>query len=196
MLDDLILLFFPFGFKYVFQLYSSGFPKSYGYRYHVTLCIGQQQSFTVCRTGFWVCAVLVLSVIMCYLYYFLDRVPFHQNFHHDTGSVMQIFDVFFVVSLNMLLSKFPVIWDAMKSIWHHCNIWFWNLVMQRLFTYHICQWFRKFERKSIVNTLYNLCTMTWNRLNESPLNWIPRLPVQSGNRIPRAFILDLFLDLF
>ena len=30
------------------------------------------------------CAVLVLSVIMCSFHYFLDRVLFHHDFHHDS----------------------------------------------------------------------------------------------------------------
>ena len=39
--------------------------SSYGYRYHVTLCIGHLHPITVYKTGFWVCIVLVTSVIMC-----------------------------------------------------------------------------------------------------------------------------------
>ena len=49
---------FQSGFKCTFQLYSSVFSMSwYGYRYHVTLCIGQQHSITVYRTGLG-CALL------------------------------------------------------------------------------------------------------------------------------------------
>ena len=49
---------------------------------HVILYIGQQYLITVYRTGFGVCAVLVLSVIRCSCYYFLDRIIFHHDFHH------------------------------------------------------------------------------------------------------------------
>ena len=45
----------------------------------MTLCIGQLQPITVYRTGFWVCPVLVLSVIVCSFYLFLDRGLFHCN---------------------------------------------------------------------------------------------------------------------
>ena len=77
--------FFLSGFKCSFQLYNSGFCISwYGYRYHMTLCIGQLHPITVCRTVVWVCAVLVLSVIMCSFYYFLDRILFHHEIHHDS----------------------------------------------------------------------------------------------------------------
>ena len=50
----------------------------------MALCIGQVHPITVYRTGFWVFAVLVLSVIMCSFYYFFDRVLFHHDFHHDS----------------------------------------------------------------------------------------------------------------
>ena len=49
----------------------------------MTLYIGQQHPITVYRTGFWVCVVLVLSVIRCSCYYFLDILLFHHDFHHD-----------------------------------------------------------------------------------------------------------------
>ena len=56
------------GFKCIFQKYSSGFSISqYGYKCHVTLCIGQLHPITVYMTVFWVCVVLVLSGIMCSL---------------------------------------------------------------------------------------------------------------------------------
>ena len=32
---------------------------------------------------FW-CVILVLSVIRCFCYYFLDRIIFHYDFHHDS----------------------------------------------------------------------------------------------------------------
>ena len=50
----------------------------------VTLYIGQLHPITVYRTVFGVCAVRVLSVIMCPLYYFLDTVLFRYDFHHDS----------------------------------------------------------------------------------------------------------------
>ena len=71
---------FLLSFKYIFQLYSSGLSiLGYGYRHHVTLCIGQLHLITVCRTGFRVCDVLVLSVSVCSFYLFLDRVLFYHD---------------------------------------------------------------------------------------------------------------------
>ena len=56
----------------------------------MSLCIGQVPPITVYRTvvffGFFMCAVLVLSVIMCSFYYFLDRVLFHHDFNHYSGD--------------------------------------------------------------------------------------------------------------
>ena len=73
------------GLKCTFQLYSPVFFISYyGYWYHVALYIGQLHPITVYRTGFWVCVVLVLSVIRCSFYNFLDRIIFHHDFHHDS----------------------------------------------------------------------------------------------------------------
>ena len=53
------------------------------YRYYMTLYIGQQHPITVYRTGICVCVALVLSVIRCSSYYFLDRIIFHHDFHQD-----------------------------------------------------------------------------------------------------------------
>ena len=36
------------------------------------------------RTVFWVYVVLVLNVIMYSCHYFLDRIIFHHDFHHDS----------------------------------------------------------------------------------------------------------------
>ena len=36
------------------------------------------------RTVFFVCVVLVLNVIRCSCHYFLDRIIFHHDFHHDS----------------------------------------------------------------------------------------------------------------
>ena len=36
------------------------------------------------RTVFWVNGVLVLNVIRCSCRYFLDRILFHRDFHHDS----------------------------------------------------------------------------------------------------------------
>ena len=49
----------------------------------MTLHIGQLHPITLYSTVCWVCPVLALSVIMCSLYYFLERVLFHHDFHHD-----------------------------------------------------------------------------------------------------------------
>ena len=51
-------------------------------RDNVTLCIGKLHNSIVCRTGLRVWVVLVLSIIMCSFYYFLDRILFHHDFLH------------------------------------------------------------------------------------------------------------------
>ena len=38
------------------------------------------------RTGIWVYVVLVLNVIRYSCHYFLDRIIFHHDFHHDCGD--------------------------------------------------------------------------------------------------------------
>ena len=38
-------------------------------------------SSTPSQSVFWLCVVLVLSVIRCSCYYFLDRILFHHDFH-------------------------------------------------------------------------------------------------------------------
>ena len=50
----------------------------------MTLCIGQLHPITIYRTGFWMFIVLVLSVIRYSFYYFLNRILFYPNFHHDS----------------------------------------------------------------------------------------------------------------
>ena len=49
----------------------------------MTLYIGQQHPITY-GTGFWVCVALVLNVIRCSGHYFLDRILFHHDFHHES----------------------------------------------------------------------------------------------------------------
>ena len=53
--------------------------SGYRYRYHVTLHTGQQHPIIVYRTVFWVCIALVLSVIRCCCYHYLDRILFHHK---------------------------------------------------------------------------------------------------------------------
>ena len=36
------------------------------------------------RTGFCVCVIPVLNVIRCACHYFLDKILFHHDFHHDS----------------------------------------------------------------------------------------------------------------
>ena len=48
-------------------------------RYHATLCIEQLHLISIYSTGFWVCAVLMLNTIMCFVYYFLNSVLFHHK---------------------------------------------------------------------------------------------------------------------
>ena len=50
----------------------------------MTLYIGQEHPTILYRTGFGMCVVLVLSVMRCSCYYLLDRILFHQDFHHDS----------------------------------------------------------------------------------------------------------------
>ena len=60
-------------------------------------------------TGFGVCIVLVLNVIRCSYHYFLDRILFHHDFHHDScdyhwdfyGHLLP-FDPHFRLSLHKL----------------------------------------------------------------------------------------------
>ena len=86
-LDDLILLLFPVWFQVYFQLCSTVFSILwYGYRCHVVLYIGQHHPITVYRTGFGVCVALVLGVIRCSCYCFLDGILFYHDFHHDIGD--------------------------------------------------------------------------------------------------------------
>ena len=77
LLDNMILLLFPAWFHmYIFHLYSSEFSISqYGYRYHVSSCIGQLHLITVHRTGlgcvlFWcwvsLCTLVTNSLIEFY----------------------------------------------------------------------------------------------------------------------------------
>ena len=85
------------GFNCTFLLYSSVFSIAwYGYRYHVTLYIGQQLPRTV---FFWVCFVLVLSSTRCSCYYFLDRIVFHHDFHHDSCDYYDYYWEFYGHSL-------------------------------------------------------------------------------------------------
>ena len=99
-LDDLILLLFPVWF----QVYISVFSISWhGYMYHVTLYIDQQHPITVYRTVFWVCVVLVSSVIRCSCYYFLDRILLHHDFIMIIETIIGIF-MFIHYFLNYTLS--------------------------------------------------------------------------------------------
>ena len=43
------------------------------------------------QTSFWVCVVLVLSVIRCSCHYFLDRILFDHDFHHDSCDYHSVF---------------------------------------------------------------------------------------------------------
>ena len=73
------------GFKCTFSCivqYSLYFDMDIGTMSHSTLV--SSIPITVYRTVFWVCAVLVLSVIMCSYYCFLDIILFHHDFHHDS----------------------------------------------------------------------------------------------------------------
>ena len=63
---------FLVGFKCTFQLYSSGFFMLwYGYKYHVTLCIGQLHPITVSRTVLFWCEYWIGHVTFGLLYFVL-----------------------------------------------------------------------------------------------------------------------------
>ena len=90
------------GFKCIFQLYSSRFYISwYGYRYHVTLCIGQLHPITVYKTVF-VCALFWCWVSSC--------IPFTNSliefyFIKIIGTVIGIFmAIIFILNLTLRLS--------------------------------------------------------------------------------------------
>ena len=83
------------------------------------------------RSGVWIYQIVtgVTSVVgmpsthlVCFLYYcpICER---NQTVHSPHKVlVIQIYDAWFVVSLNKLLTKqLPVIWDTMTSMWHHYN---------------------------------------------------------------------------
>ena len=56
----------------------------------MTYCIGQQHPITIYRTVFCACVVLVLSVIRCSCYYFLDIILFYHdslNYHWDVMAI-------------------------------------------------------------------------------------------------------------
>ena len=48
----------------------------------MALYIGQLHPIAVYRTGVWVCAILVLNIMMCSFCYFFDKVLFLHDFHH------------------------------------------------------------------------------------------------------------------
>ena len=50
----------------------------------MTLCIGQLHPITIYKTNFWVCVVLVLSVIVySFTIFFIYKVQSHHDFHHN-----------------------------------------------------------------------------------------------------------------
>ena len=53
-----------------------------------------------------------------------EENPLVSNGFPNTGPVILIFYVFFVVSQHMLLNQFSVIWNTMKLIWRHCKIYY------------------------------------------------------------------------
>ena len=70
----------------------------------MTLCIGQHHPITIYRTVFWLCVVLVLSVIRCSCYLFLDIILFYRDFHHDSFDYHWDFHghSFFIYTLGFL----------------------------------------------------------------------------------------------
>ena len=72
-------------FQVCFQLYVPVFSMSwYGYRYlwHCTLVSSTPWLYSQ-SDCFWVYVVLVLNVIRYSCHYFLDRILFHHDFHHN-----------------------------------------------------------------------------------------------------------------
>ena len=77
------------------------------YRYHyvdigtmcVTLCIGRLCPITVYRAVLGVCVVLVLSVIMCSFYWFLDRNHVSRDYYRDFMAILFIMNYAFKLSV-------------------------------------------------------------------------------------------------
>ena len=67
-----------------------------GYRYHVTLCIGQPHPITVYGTGFGVCVVLVLSVISIILIFIMIIVTIVVIFM----AILYFFNYIFTLSVT------------------------------------------------------------------------------------------------
>ena len=94
------------------------------------LYIGQQHPITVDKTvlGVW---VVVLSVIMCSCYYFLDIILFHHDLHHDICDYQWEFfgqpllselHLRLAVKLQFCFSKCPTPWmfppqDSLLEYW-------------------------------------------------------------------------------
>ena len=60
---------------------------------------------------FLVCAVLVLDVIVCSFYYFLKRVLFYFDFHHDSCECYWFFiAILFILKYMFRLSVTQLLW--------------------------------------------------------------------------------------
>ena len=73
--------------------------------------IGQQQPIIVYRTGFWMCVFLVLSVIRCSCYYFLDIILIHHDFHHESCDYhLDFYGHSLLFELHFRLSLLKSLW--------------------------------------------------------------------------------------
>ena len=87
---------------------------SYKYQvcgYDTTLFIGQQHPITVYRTGFWVCVVLVLSVICVSL----------------ANPLMKLYFITIIILLCIISYETTVSHNFVFGLRHISVAWFWNL---------------------------------------------------------------------
>ena len=83
------------GFKCIFQLHRSGFSiLSYGYSYHVTLCVGQPHSITVWGLFLFLCALFWCWVSLC--------VPF-TNYMTECYFVMLVANMYVIFMANLII---------------------------------------------------------------------------------------------
>ena len=75
------------------------------------LCNGKLHPITAYRPGSWVCAVLVLSVIICSFYCFIHRDLFHHDFQYHIGTINGIFMVIlFILNHTFMLPLTKYFW--------------------------------------------------------------------------------------
>ena len=77
----------------------------------MTLYIGQQHPITVFRTVLGACVVLLMNVIRCSFHYFLDRILFRHDFHHDSCDYhWHVYCHYLLFKLHFRLSLPKLFW--------------------------------------------------------------------------------------